>query len=146
MPLFLSTLFVAMLGAGPVETRHLKVTTSVGDKPARDGHISLFVDVEPKPLMHVYAPGQDGFIVVTLTLDKAAGFSASTAKFPKPEKVVFEPLHETQLVYSKPFRIVQEITPVKNGPLTIKGTLRYQACDDKVCFRPTTVPVEWTIK
>ena len=30
--------------------------------------------------------------------------------------------------------------------LTIKGTLRYQACDDKVCFRPTSVPVEWSLK
>ena len=35
---------------------------------------------------------------------------------------------------------------MKNGPLTIKGTLRYQACDDKVCFRPTNVPVEWTVR
>jgi Disulphide bond corrector protein DsbC len=146
MPLFLSTLFVAMLGAGPVETPHLKVTTSVSDKPARDRHISLFVDVEPKPSIHVYAPGQDGFIVVTLTLDKDAAFTASPPKFPRPEKVVFEPLNESQLVYSKPFRIVQDITPARKGPLTIKGTLRYQACDDKVCFRPTSVPVEWTVQ
>jgi hypothetical protein len=146
MPLFLSTLFVVILGAGPVETPHLKVTTSASDTLARDQHMSLFVDVEPKPLIHVYAPGQDGFIVVTLTLDKDAAFTASTPKFPRPEKVVFEPLNETQLVYSKPFRIVQDITPSRKGPLTIKGTLRYQACDDKVCFRPTSVPVEWSLK
>jgi DsbC/DsbD-like thiol-disulfide interchange protein len=135
-----------MLTAGPIETMHLKVTTSVSDKPSRGGHVSLFVDVEPKPTMHVYAPGQDGFIVVTLTLDKDAAFTAATPKFPTPEKLLFEPLNETQLVYSKPFRIVQDITRAKKGPLTIKGTLRYQACDDKVCFRPTNVPVEWTLK
>jgi DsbC/DsbD-like thiol-disulfide interchange protein len=145
MPLFLSALLAAMLTAEPVETLHLKLTTSVSDKPAR-GHISLFVDVEPKPRMHVYAPGQDGFIVVTLTLDKDAAFTAAAPKFPAPEKLLFEPLNETQLVYSKPFRIVQDITRAKKGPLTIKGTLRYQACDDKVCFRPTNVPVEWTLR
>jgi DsbC/DsbD-like thiol-disulfide interchange protein len=146
MALFLSALLAGMLTAGPVETMHLKVTTSISDKPARAGHSLLFVDVEPKPTMHVYAPGQDGFIVVTLTLDKDAGFIAATPKFPTPEKLLFEPLKETQLVYSKPFRIVQDITRVKKGPLTVKGTLRYQACDDKVCFRPTNVPVEWTLR
>ena len=146
MSLFLSALLAAMLAAGPAETMHLKVTTSVSDKPARAGHISLFVDVEPKPTMHVYALGQDGFIVVTLTLEKDAAFTAAAPKFPTPEKLLFEPLNETQLVYSKPFRIVQDITRAKNGPLTIKGTLRYQACDDKVCFRPTNVPVEWTVR
>lgn len=146
MPLAFATLFLAMLTAGPVETMHLKVTTSVSDKPARGGHISLFVDVEPKPSMHVYAPGQDGFIVVTLTLEKDAAFIAATPRFPAPEKLLFEPLNEMQLVYSKPFRIVQDITRAKKGPLTIKGTLRYQACDDKVCYRPTNVPVEWTLR
>jgi hypothetical protein len=29
--------------------------------------------------------------------------------------------------------------------LTIKGALEYQACDDKVCHRPETLPVEWKI-
>jgi DsbC/DsbD-like thiol-disulfide interchange protein len=146
MPLFLSALLAMMLTADPVETLHLKVTTSASNKPARGGQLSLFVDVEPKPSMHVYAPGQDGFIVVTLTLEKDAAFTAATPKFPTPEKLLFEPLNETQLVYSKPFRIVQDITRAKKGPLTIKGTLRYQACDDKVCFRPTNVPVQWTLR
>ena len=27
------------------------------------------------------------------------------------------------------------------GPITLKGTLRYQACDDQVCHAPMTVPV-----
>jgi DsbC/DsbD-like thiol-disulfide interchange protein len=145
MPLFLSALLVAIVTAGPVETMHLKVTTTISDKAAPGGKISLFVDVEPKPNMHVYAPGQDGYIVVTLTLEKDAAFTTATPKFPVPEKLLFEPLNETQLVYSKPFRIVQDITRTKKGPLTVKGTLRYQACDDKVCFRPTNVPVEWTL-
>jgi hypothetical protein len=58
-------------------------------------------------------------------------------------------LNETQLVYSKPFRITQDIRFVKPGagaPRTIKGTLRYQACDDKICYLPTTVPVQWAVK
>ena len=28
--------------------------------------------------------------------------------------------------------------------ITVSGTLDYQACDDKVCYNPASVPVSWT--
>lgn len=28
---------------------------------------------------------------------------------------------------------------------TYKGELEYQACDDKVCHRPETLPIEWKV-
>jgi len=30
--------------------------------------------------------------------------------------------------------------------LTINGTIGYQACDDAICYEPTTIPVSWTLK
>ncbi|HEV3057958.1 MAG TPA: hypothetical protein VGY48_06905, partial [Vicinamibacterales bacterium] len=58
-------------------------------------------------------------------------------------------------VYQHPFRIVQDvmIDPSTAGTaalkdvttLTIAGTFEYQACDDKVCFVPQSVPLSWTI-
>ena len=29
--------------------------------------------------------------------------------------------------------------------LTITGTFEYQACDDKVCFAPQSLPLSWSI-
>ena len=29
--------------------------------------------------------------------------------------------------------------------LTLTGRLDYQACDDKVCFNPVSVPLTWTL-
>jgi hypothetical protein len=29
--------------------------------------------------------------------------------------------------------------------LTLTGTLEYQACDDKICFNPASVPLSWTL-
>ncbi|NUR53255.1 MAG: hypothetical protein HOQ29_02310 [Acidobacteria bacterium] len=144
MPIMWCALIAMVLTAAPIETMHVKVATSVKDAATR--RATLVVDVEPKPRMHVYAPGQPGFIVVSLTLEKDPAFTAAAPKFPKPEKIVFAPLNETQLVYAKPFRIVQDVTRTSRGPLTIKGTLRYQACDDTVCYRPTNVPLEWTVR
>jgi hypothetical protein len=132
------------------ETKHLTVITSASpDAVAPGKRVSLAVDVAPKPKMHVYAPGQDGYIAITLTLDADPAFTAGKAKYPAGEKILIKILNETQLVYAKPFRIAQDLTlrPAAKGPsLTVKGTLRYQACDDTICYLPTTVPVSWTVK
>jgi hypothetical protein len=29
--------------------------------------------------------------------------------------------------------------------LTVEATLEYQACDDKICFNPQSVPMSWTV-
>jgi thiol:disulfide interchange protein DsbD len=131
------------------ETAHLTIVTlssaanaSAGDK------LSLFVEITPKPEMHLYAPGEKDGIPVTLTIEPNPAIKASPPQFPQAEKFFFAPLKLTQLVFSRPFRITQPITLVGSpqaDPLTIKGSLRYQACDDKVCYAPKTVPLVWTL-
>ena len=132
--------------ANPQETPHLQLKTSVKGVAA-DGKVTLQIDVSPKPKMHVYAPGQDGYIPIQLTLAPAPVFTAAKAKYPAGEKYVMPALNETQLVYARPFAITEEIT--LKGParetLTVKGSIRYQACDESICYLPKTVPVEWTI-
>jgi DsbC/DsbD-like thiol-disulfide interchange protein len=135
---------------GSHETAHLTATTSVSPEAVAPGRkVTLFVDVVPKPKMHVYSPGQEGYIGVALTLDADPVFTAAKAKYPPGEKLFMKVLNETQLVYAKPFKITQEIT-IKPGTTaeaaTIKGTLRYQACDDRICYLPKNVPVEWALK
>jgi hypothetical protein len=106
--------------------------------------------------MHVYAPEQKEYIPIRLTLNvEEESLRVHQAKFPRPEKYFFAPLKETQLVFSKPFRIVQPVTigttttlrdAARAGkPLTITGTLRYQACDDAICYVPRELPVSWTV-
>jgi hypothetical protein len=52
-------------------------------------------------------------------------------------------------VFSAPFRLVQDVTigrAVKPGQsLTLTGVLKYQACDDKICFNPVSAPLSWTV-
>jgi DsbC/DsbD-like thiol-disulfide interchange protein len=130
------------------ETAHLQIKTSTNVESVAAGKkVTLQIDVTPKPKMHVYAPGQEGYIPIQLTLTEDAAFTAAKAKYPSGEKFVMPALNETQLVYAKPFRITDEVTlkPSASGPITIKGTVRYQACDDAICYLPKNVPVEWTI-
>jgi len=65
------------------------------------------------------------------------------------------PVDEHVAVYQKPVRIVQDLESdpapgaapalADRTAMKMTGTLTYQACDDKVCFNPQAVPLEWTI-
>lgn len=140
----------AVPGGEPISTKHLTISTSASDTTVAPGsRVALNIDVAPKPTMHVYAPGQKDYIPISVTIDGPAAIKPATIQFPTPEKRDVKELG-TQLVYSKPFRIVQAIavakgTLAKPGPLTVKGAVKYQACDESICYAPITVPVTWTL-
>jgi DsbC/DsbD-like thiol-disulfide interchange protein len=131
-----------------IDTKHLTITTSTSAATVAPGErLSLHVDVSPKPKMHVYAPDQTDYIPIELKVEPASSFKAQAIHYPTAEQFFFAPLKETQRVYSKPFRITLPITLAQNAalPLTIKGTVRYQACDDAICYLPQTVGVNWKV-
>jgi hypothetical protein len=58
-------------------------------------------------------------------------------------------------VYQQPFTLLQEAVVsgepeaaealAKIDAITLSGTLDYQACDDKLCFDPVSVPLSFTL-
>jgi DsbC/DsbD-like thiol-disulfide interchange protein len=135
---------------------HVTLTSYATDRVAAPGtHFSLVVEAAPAPRVHVYAPGASGYKPVTLTLRPPPGVVVRAAQFPKSEDYFFKPLSEHVPVYQHPFRIVQDVMldPSREGiaaldgvtTLTIAGTFEYQACDDRVCFSPQSVPLSWTV-
>jgi hypothetical protein len=144
------------LPATRIAARNLTMTTYVTDAVAAPGtHFSLVVDVAPGPRVHVYAPGVAGYKPIAVDVQPQPGLVVRAPQFPKAEDYFFKPLNEHVLVYQRPFRIVQdlEIDPSPQAAAALKdktemaiaGTLTYQACDDKVCFTPQSVPLRWTI-
>ena len=139
------------------ETRHLVAMTSASETVVAPGtRFSLVVDVAPKAKMHVYSPEQKDYLPISRTLDADGAFKSQPAVFPKAETYFFKALEETQLVYSKPFRIVQDVTVAltpamrerartAGATLTITATLKYQACDDAICYLPVRVPLTWRV-
>ena len=136
------------------ETRHLTITTSTTPPAASAARqrVVLNVDVALKPKMHVYAPDQpkdQDYIPIVLTVAPNLAFQlVEKPRYPPSEKLFFAPLKETQHVYSKSFRVAQPIiltADVGREPLTITGTVRYQACDDAICYVPQTVAVKWIL-
>ena len=139
--------FVALLQVAP--PKHLTLaTTSSAPSAAAGSEVSLYVDVTPKPGIHVYAPGATDFLPIALKLDAASGVTAGALTYPKSQTLDLEGLKIP--VYDKPFRLAQRVTldrSLKKGEtITVTGTVNYQACDDKVCFIPAKAPVRWAIQ
>ena len=104
----------------------------------------LVLSVQPHPGMHVYAPGAKGYNVVSLTFPSMPGLKVAPARFPKPEDFYFAPTREHLPVYQQTFDIVASATVPANTS-TLAGTLTYQACDDRLCYTPQSLPVSFTL-
>ena len=140
--------------AGPTVTasnQHLTVMASASDTQVAPGsRITLAFDVAPARNIHVYAPGDHTYQVIAVHIDPQPALLPHDTKYPQSETYHFAPLNETVAVYQKPFRITRDVTiaatreaqqTLRNmKSLAVSGTLEYQACDDKVCFRPMAIP------
>jgi peroxiredoxin len=144
------------VAATRVATAHLDLITFASDATVSVGNrFSLALDVKPHAQVHVYAPGAASYRPIAVTITPQPFVQLRPLQYPPSEIYFFKPLNERVPVYQKPFRLVQEVllegTPEAQAALrdkpsvTITGMVEYQACDDKVCFNPATVPVTWTL-
>jgi DsbC/DsbD-like thiol-disulfide interchange protein len=126
-----------------------RVTVSARlERQQPSGATTLVIDAMPQPGIHVYAPGNPSYIPVSVHVDESAGVRLGKATFPKGETLVFGELKEIVAVYSRPFTIRQALTAsaaARQAP-TVTGYVRYQACDDRVCFPPANAPFTATLE
>lgn len=117
-------------------------------KPAQT--VDLLLTATPLPGIHVYSPGNPNYIAVSVTVLPVPGLSMGAPVFPGGEDFFFAPLQEAVKVYTKPFvvRLPVKVSsaftrgraPETGATVTVKGTVDYQACDDRVCFPPQSQP------
>ena len=153
---------MARLGTGQpaagtkVSTGEIDVTTYPSDSAVAPGNrFTIVLDIVPHRGIHVYAPGATNYRVIALNIEPQPFVRTLPAKYPASEIYVFKPLNERVAVYQKPFTLQKEVvlegSPQAQAALrgqesvTLKGSLQYQACDDKICFNPTDVPLSWTL-
>jgi hypothetical protein len=150
-------LSVARLDAQPLgrklaAAQHVSVETSASAPAATPGKpLTLWVDVTPAPRVHVYAEGANAFdfTPVSIVLTPHAAVSAGKPRFPPSQPAPAGGADEKAPIYDKAFRITQPITlrpSAKRGAVvTISGVVNYQACDDRLCYPPASIPVQWTL-
>jgi hypothetical protein len=145
---------VADSDSNSAEASHLSLTTAASVPVARPGErIVLSLQLDLKPNMHVYAPGVEGYIPIDWKLEESPAAKVLPFQYPASRKLHLKAINETVPVYRGRVRITREITfgpenavrplVTPTGELILKGSLRYQACDDRKCYVPETLPLEW---
>ena len=129
---------VAIHPVGETDAVHADTTARVG----------LEVALDPGYHVNSNAPLDDLLIPTVLRLDPPDGFALEGVAFPEAilldQVGVEEPLavFEEEFVIGAALRVDASLTP---GTYAVPGTLRYQACNDRMCFNPTNAAVRFDV-
>lgn len=114
--------------------------------PGSTFRVAVVVNVEPP--WHINAnPATAGLIATTLSIATNDTVSITGIEYPKGKEIKVSWSPEPASLYAGRVVIFAESKVAESaamGPLKIEGRLRYQACDDKVCRPPKTIPLSIT--
>jgi peroxiredoxin len=137
------------------ESKQLKFVATTSHSLVTAGQrVSVTLNVELKPNMHVYAPGVPGYIPIEWKIKESGATSASDVRYPRSEQIHLEAIQETVPVYRGRFQLRGVITLAEDselrhqidnlGNFVVVAGLRYQACDDHTCYLPQNLPMKWS--
>jgi hypothetical protein len=132
-----------------IEGKQLTASISASNSTVAPGQrVALTLDIQLQPNMHVYAPGVEGYIPIDWKMQDSGAAQVQAPVFPRAEKLYLKAIDETVPAYRDHFRLIRDVTIGDGaaGPFTVVGSLRYQACDDRVCYIPQTLALHWTFE
>ena len=141
-----------------VQSPHLSLAVEQSDRTGfPGGRIVLTAEVQLPPDVHVYAPGTQGYKPIALVMDPTPGIVLTPVNYPHAEVLYLPAIKERVPVFEGKFRLTQDLKIISAAEFssslgtdgktfTINGKLDYQACDKKICYLPTSVPVQWQLQ
>jgi thiol:disulfide interchange protein len=151
----LATLFIALAVAATaaaqmprVQRAELRLAAAASAfAPGTAARLVAIADVEPGWHLQAHVPTFDYLIPTVLTVEAPPGWPAATVEYPQPEMYRFGFAEEELAVYQGRVRffVDQPVPADAVGEVTLRATLRYQACDDKQCLPPVERTAEVTV-
>ncbi len=133
--------------------RPVATVTPIAERDSvRAGHTGRFALQVVLPAgLHVQSnkPRDPALIPTVLTVDVPAGVAVGRTAYPPPTDLTQAGQAIPLAVYGHEFVVGAELKvdgTVPPGELKIPARLRYQACDDRTCFPPTTARFEWSVR
>jgi DsbC/DsbD-like thiol-disulfide interchange protein len=113
----------------------------------RQGEVRIALKASMQPGYHANSntPSESYLIPLRLTWDAQAPLQVVEILYPKPKLEKFAFTGKPVSVLDGEFEIVTRFRRAPNampGPAFLQGKLRYQACNDKMCFPPKTLDVK----
>jgi thiol:disulfide interchange protein len=109
--------------------------------------LALLVSLPDKLHVQSDRPRDPNLIPTVVAIDAPEGVRVSNLIFPQPKDFRLEGQSEPLAVFDSEFVIGAEIELASSirERVIIPGRLRYQACDDKVCYQPRVERFEWQV-
>jgi thiol:disulfide interchange protein DsbD len=127
------------------------VSGAAGASVAPGAKVRLTMKVHLPEGIHVQSdkPRDPYLIPTVLTLDAPAGVTVGKIAYPPPHDFTQAGQDKPLAVFEQDFAIGVDLTlagSVAQGPLVIPAHLKYQACDEKVCYPPAKADARWELK
>jgi thiol:disulfide interchange protein len=115
------------------------------------GPVRLALQVSLPEGLHTQSnkPLDPTLIPTVLTISAPAGVTVDEVVYPKTADLVQAGQDTPLAVFEREFAIGVQVTlapATPAGDLVLPARLRYQACNESMCFPPATADVQWTIR
>ena len=145
---------VLAAGTAPAQPNRPRATLKVETSEiavAAGGLVPLVLGVSLPPDVHVQAnhPDDPLLIPTVLTVDAPEGVIVESISYPQPSEFRQEGRERPLLVLGPAFEIGVRLhlgDDVPAGRRSVPIVLRYQACNETVCFPPARATSEWTLQ
>jgi hypothetical protein len=144
----LSACAFAQFHSGPPKVEAIpiaKVTVPQGGK----AKLEMMFRVRPGFHINSHQPTSELYIPTAVKLDVPTDVSVAGLEYPAGEMVGFPFDPDTKLsVYTGDISVKGLVIATKSTPrgtYRVHGNLRYQACDNRACYPPANVPVEFDV-
>jgi thiol:disulfide interchange protein DsbD len=149
-----SALFAALLLAPPMalaaqQTVVLEYQDHIPLSPTESKAVQIDVNVIQGFHVQANPASRENLIPTELILEPSSQLQFSIPTYPKGTPFRMSPIGTEVLTYSGSFQIGVAISRLSKSPLKstlVKGKIRYQACDEKTCLRPSAVPFEFWVE
>jgi hypothetical protein len=143
-----SALSLAAQKMPPVVQARAVVETD-GAHPGSTVHAAVVAQINAGYHINDHKPSHEYLIPTELKMESSPQVTIGEITYPPGQAVKFDfddaklSVYQGTLVVKADLKIARTAAP---GDYTLKGKLAYQACNDRACFPPTSVPVDVQVK
>jgi DsbC/DsbD-like thiol-disulfide interchange protein len=123
-------------------------TAAAAVQPGKVVQVALKVKLPPTVHVQSDKPRDPAFIPTVLTIDAPAGVTVGKIRYPAARDLKQEGSSTPLAVFGPEFTINVDLTLAKTataGDLVVPAHLKYQACDEHVCYPPAKADAQWTL-